>query len=546
MAIIVLGLLSVGASPSVAGNTQKSTPVRRSPSKPASRSSATSSKASGHTGNRGPSANGRTMRGPTANSRGAGVRTTGVRTGARSAAFGSRAPRGSSEHMARNGSMVRTRSNGRVSDIHDAGRGMDIHHGLNGNRSVSITRRDGSRMVFARGRPGFVGHPYSFRGQGFERRAYFYHGHSYDRFYRGFGYHGVFLNVYAPGFYFGPGYYGWAYNPWAEPIAFSWGWGGNPWYGYYGYYFQPYPVYPSAAYWLTDYMISQDLQTDYAAHQQAGETDGSEAAAGAPPELTPNVKQQVSDEINGEIALENQEATETAQNQNVDPGSSGIARILADGRPHVFVAGDALDLVDASGMECGVSDGDVLLLQTPPSADATAANLVVLASKGGDECAKADTVTVQLTDLQEMQNQMRATIDQGLQKLQAKQGTGGLPQAPPSAQAPPVETAFASNAPPPSPQDETDLQQEGQQADQADREAGVDSSQAGSAPTAAIPPPPAPVVSLGQTSGQVQAELGAPTRVVNLGPKVIYFYNGEKVVLEHGQVSNIEPSSASQ
>jgi hypothetical protein len=32
-----------------------------------------------------------------------------------------------------------------------------------------------------------------------------------------------------------------------------------------------------------------------------------------------------------------------------------------------------------------------------------------------------------LTDLQEMQNHMRETIDQGLQDLQAKQGKGGLP-----------------------------------------------------------------------------------------------------------------------
>ena len=56
-----------------------------------------------------------------------------------------------------------------------------------------------------------------------------------------------------------------------------------------------------------------------------------------------------------------------------------------------------------------------------------------MASKGGNECQKSSTVTVQLTDLQEMQNSMRETIDQGLQDLQAKQGKGGLPPAPPSA-----------------------------------------------------------------------------------------------------------------
>ena len=67
----------------------------------------------------------------------------------------------------------------------------------------------------------------------------------------------------------------------------------------------------------------------------------------------------------------------------MDPGSSGIARLLNDGRQHVFLAGSPLDLVNADGQECAISEGDVLLLKTPPPADATTANLVVLASKGG-------------------------------------------------------------------------------------------------------------------------------------------------------------------
>lgn len=499
IALMAIGLLSVGSTPSAAGNKRNSAPAK-TPSRPASRPSGSShgfgggargnsgrgsglsGRPGGSSGYRGPSANGGGYRGPSANGRGMSGPSAnsremgGMRGGGMSANrsnFRASAPRGSNERMARNGSMVRTRANGRISDVHDARRGMDIHRGLNGNRRVMIERHDGSRMVFARGRPGFVGHPYSFRGHAFERRAYFYHGHAYERFYRGYGYHGVMLDVYAPTFYFGVGFYGWAYNPWAVPVAYGWGWAGDPWYGYYGYYFQPYPVYPSAAFWLTDYMISQDLQADYAAHQEAGETDGTPAAAGSPPELTPQVKQQIADEVRDQLALENQEAAETAQGQSVDPGSSGIARMMADGRSHVFVAGDALDLVDSTGNECGISDGDVLMLQTPPPADASAADLIVMASKGGDECAKSSTVTVQLTDLQAMQNQMRTTIDQGLQELQTKQGTDGLPQAPPSAQVKPTEAAYASDAPPPSAQDAADLQQQSQQADQAEQDAAA-------------------------------------------------------------------------
>jgi hypothetical protein len=194
-------------------------------------------------------------------------------------------------------SAIRLRSNGRPSDVHDASRGMDVHHGLNGGQRVSVERADHSRTVFQKGRPGYVQHPYTFRSHEFAQRTYLYHGRVYSHTYYGYAYRGGYLNVYAPSMYYGAGFYGWAYNPWASPIAYGWGFGGSPWYGYYGYYFSPYSSYPSASYWLTDYMISSDLQADYAAHQEAGEVDGAPPAAAGPPELTPEVKQQIADEI---------------------------------------------------------------------------------------------------------------------------------------------------------------------------------------------------------------------------------------------------------
>jgi hypothetical protein len=485
---------------------------------------------------------------------------------------------------------------------------MDVHRGLDGSRRVSVERRDGSRLVAERGRPGYVQRGFSYHGHDFERRSYYYNGREYDRFYRGYGFHGVMLNVYAPGFYFAPAFYGWAYNPWAAPITFGWGWAGSPWYGYYGGYFAPFPVYPSAAYWLTDYVISQDLQTAYAAQTAtaAAAQDGIPVAptqawtdagtqivegqgykitatgmlqfnvnassqappsgltggpqvdaqcapgvnhngflvpelpclslvgkigsggvpfeigastsfvapasgelflgvndnnladnsggwvasinqiggnsapsqptvAAGPPAMTPEVKQLIADEVKNELALENAEATQTAQNQDVDAGSSGIARLLDDvahGKPHMFVVGTGLDVTDAStGQECHISDGDALQLRTPPAQDATAANLMVRASKGSQECASGSIVSVNLTDLQEMQNQMRATLDAGLKELLAKEGKGGLPTAPSSAQAAPTQAQFAAIAPPPNPQDAADIQAQAKQADQEVAEA---------------------------------------------------------------------------
>jgi hypothetical protein len=483
----------------------------------------------------GPTTGGITTHGPIS---GGGAVTTSHPIGGSHTATGGIAPKGSNTHVAKSGGAITTRPNGKVSDVHDPKRGMDVHHGLNGNRRVSVERHDGSRLVAERGRPGYVQRGYSYHGHDFGRRSYYYHGHEYNRYYRGYGYHGVSLNVYAPGSYYAPGFYGWAYHPWGAPIVFGWGWGGSPWYGYYGGYFAPYPVYPSASFWLTDYMISQDLQAAYAAHQEAGETDGAPAPAGAPPELTPDVKQQIADEVRNQLALENQEAAQTAQHQDVDPGSSGIARMLGDGHPHVFVAGAALDLVDGNGQECAISDGDVLALQTPPPPDATAANLVVLASKGGQECQKSSTVTVQLADLQEMQNHMRETIDQGLQELQSKQGTGGLPPAPPSAQTPPVQTEYAAIAPPPDPQDAAALQQQSQQADQAEKEVTTEASQDSAAPVSAAPSA-APSVEAGQTPDRVRVAMLAPVRVAGLDPKTTYYNGGMKVVFMDGNVTEV-------
>jgi len=452
--------------------------------------------------------------------------------GANHPVFDRPAPRGSNEHITRSGDAVRMRPGGRVSDIHDARRGIDIHHNMGGGRRVIVDRPDHSRVFVERGRPGFVERGYRFRDHDFGRRSYFYQGHEYHRYYRDYGFRGLHLNVYAPGYYYRPAFYGWAYHPWGTSISFHWGWGGNPWYGHYGYYFQPSPVYSSAAFWLTDYMIAQDLQAAYAAHQEAGEDYGyAPAQASGQPVLTPEVKQLIADEVNNQLALENQEAQQNAQQLDPDPASSGIARLLSDGRPHVFVAGGNLDVTDMNGQECVVSDGDTLQLREAPPADATSANLVVLSSKGRPECQISLTVQVQLSDLQEMQNHMRETIDQGLKELQDKQGSGGLPAAPQTAQGAPIEAMYASAAPPPEANLSAELQQQDRQSEQAENDVTAEPVSAQQAPAS---------VEIGQTIDQVQTTFGMPSRVANLGPKVIYYYDGMKVIFMDGRVSDVE------
>jgi hypothetical protein len=552
---------------------------------------------------------------------------------------------------------------------------MDIHHGLNGNRRVSVERADHSRIVSERGGRGYVQHPFGYHGHEYGRRAYFDHGRRYDRYYGRYGYRGGYLDVYAPGAYYAPAFYGWAYNPWAAPVVYAgWGWAGTPWYGTYGGFFTPFAVYPSASFWLTDYLIAASLQAAYAdsgapggvavvptepwtdtgtqlvqgqtynisatgllnysggnpssvvspvgirggsvhdpnsivpnlpsesligkigpdgvpffvgkgksfvapaggelflgvndENNAFGDNSGGWVASIGPAggntgegsqqagisadsaPLTPEVKKMIADEVQRQVALENSEAQQNAQGQDIDSGSSGIARMLSDNQPHVFVAGSDLDLVADSGQECAVSQGDVIEVATSPAADATAAGAIVLSSKGGKECAKSTNVTVAFTDLQDMQNHMRETIDQGMGEMKDKQGKGGLPAAPPSAQAAPTQSAFAAIAPPPDPNAAAEIKEQAGQADASEQEvasaAGAGAGGAAGGPAAPADPvpaaaPAAPVsIAIGQTIDQVTAALGMPKSKIDLGSKQIYVYQDMKITFKGGKVSDVQ------
>jgi hypothetical protein len=433
------------------------------------------------------------------------------------------------------------RAGGKPSDVHVANRGMDIHHGLTGNRRVSVDRPDHSRVVAERGGRGYVQRGYGFRGHDFDHRTYWAHGRAYDRFYRRYPYRGVYLDVYAPEYYFSPAFYGWAYNPWVAPVPYAWGFAAAPWYGYYGFYFNPYPVYPSASVWLTDYLISTSLADAYEARANAA----APVAKNAPPPpnataLTPQVKDQIAAEVQRQIALENVEARSTAQNVDPDPASSGIQRMLTDNVQHIFIAGRDLDVLDATGTECALSEGDALQLTPPTAPGAAEVTLTVLSNKGGVECKGGAKVSVAIADLQDMQNHMREVIDQGMGEIQSKQGKGGLPTLPSSAGTAPVKAPFGAAAPPPEPNAAAEIQQQAQEADRAESETLNEITPPTSGPSAANVPPPDPSgPALGQSVAAVVASLGQPLRVVELGSKKIYVYKDKKITFADGKVTEI-------
>ena len=388
---------------------------------------------------------------------------------------------------------------------------------------------------------GYIQHPYAYHGVEFVHRTYYYNGVAYARFYRPYVWGGVPLSVYVPAAYYAPAFYGWAYAPWVTPVPYAWGWAANPWYGYYGGWFTPYPVYASPSLWLTDYLVAQTLQAAYA--ERAAELANAQAQFTAP--MTPDVKQAIADEVRRQLALENAESATGVQTPP-DPGSSGLARMLSDNSTHVFVVSTGLDLQSNIG-ECAVTEGDVLQLNpgTPPNAEA--ASLMVLASKGQD-CRKGATVTVGVADLQDMQNHMRETLDQGLGDLQKKQGQGGIPAAPQAAAKAPTTTAYAAIAPPPDPNAAQELSSQTKEADQAERDALNESSVPGEtaappdagAGAPAAPPAPPKTLSIGMTIDEVVASYGQPKDIVDLGAKKIYVYKDLKITFTSGKVSNVQ------
>ena len=59
-------------------------------------------------------------------------------------------------------------------------------------------------------------------------------------------------------------------------------------------------------------------------------------------------------------------------------------------------------------------------------------------------------------------------------------------------------------------------------------------------PEQQAPPPQPPTIQLGQTVDQVQAVLGQPDKIVNLGAKLIYVYKDLKVIFMNGKVADAQ------
>jgi hypothetical protein len=387
---------------------------------------------------------------------------------------------------------------------------MRIERGLGNHRRV-VMEHNGRRVVMVGRNRGFVQRAYYNRGgRAYVQRTYYVGGRPYAYAYRTYYYRGSPYYYYAPAYYYRPAYYGWAYNPWPQPAYYNWGWNASPWYGYYGPYYQPYPAYPSASSWLTDYSVGEYLKAAFEARQNAralapfefkklpavaallssdplvtanligigalpagswsayfgASSNNSSAQA-----MSPEVKQQITEELKMQLA----EEKDAAGNSNA-ASANGDQSPALDPKHHIFIVASNLTVASDSGDECELNSGDVLY-RTGDAAGEDGKVDVAVKSAAKDDCSAGTNTAVDLSDLQEMQNHLREEMDTGLKELAANQGKNGLPKAPDT-------TTTAGEVPPPSADTnvDKDLQQAEKDADQTEND--VSQEAAAAAPAA--------------------------------------------------------------
>ncbi len=367
------------------------------------------------------------------------------------------------------GRRVATDGRGRVREISgrdSRGRELAVHRDFRGGTRFETRGAGGRRIVgYGHGR-GFTERRYIARGgHVYVQRTYVYGGRRYAYAYRSYYWHGNPYYGYAPAFYYHPAFYGWAYSPWATPVVYGWGWAGNPWYGYYGYYFTPYPAYASASLWLTDYLLAENLRASYEARAEANaaamQQDANDSGnnGGGQVALSPEVKQMIADEVQRQLAIERSAAAQPApaasnvpaQNANNQTEETPAA---LDPNQRVFVVAGNVDLVGDSG-ECAVTAGDVLVRGGEPNG--TKIGVSVVSSKKGD-CAIGTNADVEISDLQEMHNQFREKLDAGLKTMADNSGKNGLPKAPDT-------STIGGEVPAPQPDADADGELQNQQKD---------------------------------------------------------------------------------
>jgi hypothetical protein len=314
---------------------------------------------------------------------------------------------------------------------------MVVARTLRGDRET-VGIRPGGVIAVTQGRDrGYVQRPIPGRA-GYVQRTYLVNGQPYAHVYRAEHYHGVGYYRYVPARYYSPRFYDWVRNPWPGKVTYNWGRAPSPAMGFYSGYFTPAPSYPSAALWLTDFVMAANLKTAYQNHQEfesspqkAGPSNAN-PFSGVPPEaapVSPEVKEKLAQEVQAQVEDEQAAAAQPAGQANpaTPPNVEAPPPALAPNES-TFVVSQNLD-VSSAGAPCTLTPGDIIQRAGSGLTGDNKVGVNVASSKAGD-CPANSFTQIDLGALQEMSNQLGAQIDAGLSTLAQNQTQDELPPMP--------------------------------------------------------------------------------------------------------------------
>ena len=263
----------------------------------------------------------------------------------------------------------------------------------------------------------------------------------------------------------------------AHPFRYSWEFRSDPWYSYHATYWEPYPVYPSPSYWVTDWMVAGYVADRHAvsvsveqtrieanlaredaakarmvAERAADAAERAEAqtaqaaaearvaraeARAAKAEVAEARGKEMAGKPNTKATPIDRDTKEALQTQiantiTAKKGDNGIlpdlSKALADPK-HIYPVSKNISVPRADdGKAAGVlTSGDLLKLEPgqeiPKDAgENTFVTMRVMTSKGEDDSVPAGTlISVPLKDVQEFDNEFRAKLDVGLSEADKNQ-----------------------------------------------------------------------------------------------------------------------------
>jgi hypothetical protein len=335
------------------------------------------------------------------------------------------------------GATAKMDIHGRATAIRD-GKGMAISRGPHGEQRIESTYADHSKLVSTGKQSGYLERHFNRGGHEFAQRSYYHNGHYYTRVYVPYFYGGYAYYGYIPTVYYEPVFYGWVYNPWPSPVSYVWGWYGAPWYAPFGYYFAPYPVYPGPAFWLADFTLAESLRVAAEEAESGSVREGAglvyvsarlsqqNQGQGAPL-VTSAVKDEIAEQVK-QIIADEKEAAARQRNSGAGPVTTPAVPPSLDPRFSLFIVTSGLSL-DIDTAACSITGGDILRRKdyTPDGNNAVAVEVV--SSKNGD-CAVGTASRLKVDDLEEMHDNFREKVDEGLKSLSENQGKGVIPTGP--------------------------------------------------------------------------------------------------------------------